>query len=213
MNGLDLSNRNVLLLGAGAGSIGEELLGQLLQAGANVVVTTSSASKPTFDRFKAIYQARCSSCTTLHVAPFNMASLTDVSKLVEWIYSKEGPGLDLDFIIPFAAISEAGREITSLDDHCEVAHRAMLTNTIRLVGAVCQQKAQRDVRTRPARLLLPLSPNHGLFGGDGLYSESKVGLEMLLHKWGSETWADYVQVVGATIGYVDACESLQQRRC
>ena len=29
--------------------------------------------------------------------------------------------------------------------------------------------------TRPAFCLLPCSPNHGVFGNDGLYAESKLG--------------------------------------
>jgi 3-oxoacyl-ACP reductase-like protein len=40
--------------------------------------------------------------------------------------------------------------------------------------------------TRPAHVILPLSPNHGIFGYDGLYAESKLGLEALVNKWKSE---------------------------
>ncbi len=50
-------------------------------------------------------------------------------------------------------------------------------------------------------MVLPLSPNHGQFGSDGLYSESKVGLEGLLTRWHSEGWSNYVTITGAIIGW------------
>jgi len=46
-----------------------------------------------------------------------------------------------------------------------------------------------------------MSPNHGVFGSDGLYAESKLGLESLFHKWHSESLGDYISVVGAVIGW------------
>merc|ERR1712118_228167 len=51
-------------------------------------------------------------------------------------------------------------------------------------------------------LFTPLSPNHGVFGYDGLYAESKLGLESLFHKWRSEHLQDYLSIVGVTIGWV-----------
>jgi len=77
----------------------------------------------------------------------------------------------------------------------------MLTNTIRLIGAVKNKKESRSIVTRPAHVLLPLSPNHGVFGFDGLYAESKLGLEALLNKWKSEGWSNYLSLAGAVIGW------------
>jgi len=51
--------------------------------------------------------------------------------LVDYIYSTDkdkGLAMDLDYILPFAAIPENGREIDGLDDRSELAHRVMLTN-------------------------------------------------------------------------------------
>ena len=53
--------------------------------------------------------------------------------LVDYIYTTLG--LDLDYIIPFAAVPENGREIDGLDDRSELAHRIMLVNLLRLLGA------------------------------------------------------------------------------
>ena len=60
-----------------------------------------------------------------------------MNALVEHIYNREtGLGWDLDFVIPFAAINEGGRDISNIDDTSELAHRAMLTNLVRLLGKI-----------------------------------------------------------------------------
>lgn len=135
------------------------------------------------------------------VVPFNQGSKQDVEALVDYIYSKDkGLGMDLDYILPFAALPENGREIDGLDDRSELAHRIMLTNLLRLLGAVKSKKAALKLTTRPTEVVLPLSPNHGLFGNDGLYSESKISLETLFNRWSSESWGEYLCIAGAVIG-------------
>lgn len=122
--------------------------------------------------------------------------------LVDYIYdTKKGLGWDLDYIVPFAAIPENGREIDNIDSRSELAHRIMLTNLLRILGAVKVQKANRGYETRPAQVVLPMSPNHGTFGSDGLYSESKLALETLFNRWFSESWSSYLTVCGAVIGW------------
>jgi 3-oxoacyl-(acyl-carrier-protein) synthase len=109
--------------------------------------------------------------------------------------------MDLDYILPFAALPENGREIDGIDDRSELAHRIMLTNVLRLLGAVKSKKAALKLTTRPTEVVLPLSPNHGLFGNDGLYSESKISLETLFNRWSSESWGEYLCIAGAIIGW------------
>lgn len=70
-----------------------------------------------------------------------------------------------------------------------------------MLGAVARAKRARGVVTRPATVVLPLSPNHGLMGGDGLYSESKRSLEALMSKWVLESWSDYLSLLGVVIGW------------
>ena len=77
----------------------------------------------------------------------------------------------------------------------------MLTNLLRLLGMVKTNKASRGFETRPAQVILPLSPNHGNFGNDGLYSESKLALEALFQRWHSESWGSYLTICGAIIGW------------
>ncbi|KAJ2678474.1 fatty acid synthase alpha subunit Lsd1 [Coemansia spiralis] len=204
-NGQTFENKNVLMTGCGKDSIGAEVLKGLLSGGAKVVVTTSRYNRETMLYYQNIYQQYGSRGSTLIVVPFNQGSLQDVKKLVEFIYDDaprtENLGWDLDYVIPFAAIPEQGREITDIDSRSELAHRIMLTNLLRLLGEIKTRKAQRGYETRPAQVILPLSPNHGLFGSDGLYSESKIALETLFNRWYSESWSAYLTITGTVIGW------------
>ncbi len=198
--GTTFKDKNALLTGVGKGSIGVEIVKGLLAGGAHVVITTSRYNRATVEYYQSIFHSCGSRGSALTVVPFNQGSKQDVEALVEYIYTTLG--LDLDFIVPFAGIPENGREIDSLDDKSELAHRIMLTNLLRIMGAVKTKKANRRFVTRPTQVILPLSPNHGLFGNDGLYSESKISLETLFQRWASESWGEYLCLAGAVIGYV-----------
>jgi fatty acid synthase subunit alpha len=204
IDGLSFGGKQILVTGAGKGSIGSEVVSVSLAAGAKVLVTTSSYSKETCDYYKDLYHKHGSRGSQLVIVPFNGGSAQDVRKLTQYIYDNEtngGLGWDLDHIIPFAAVGEAGRAIDSIDDKSELAHRVMLTNVVRLLGAIQIVKAQRRITTHPTHVLLPLSPNHGVFGQDGLYAESKIALEALLNKWWSEDWNEYLTLCGVVIGW------------
>ncbi|KAF4614083.1 hypothetical protein D9613_007929 [Agrocybe pediades] len=198
-SGTTFQGKNALLTGVGKGSIGVEVVKGLLSGGAHVVITTSSYSRKTVEYYQSIFQSFGSRGSALTVVPFNQASKQDVEALVDYIYATLG--LDLDYILPFAGIPENGREIDGLDDRSELAHRMMLVNLLRILGAVKNKKASRHFVTRPTQVILPLSPNHGLFGNDGLYSESKISLETLFQRWASESWGEYLCLAGAVIGW------------
>ncbi|KAK5070138.1 beta subunit of fatty acid synthetase [Lithohypha guttulata] len=201
-DGLTFQGKMVLMTGAGAGSIGAEVLQGLISGGAKVVVTTSRYSVEVTQYYQSMYARYGARGSQLVVVPFNQGSKQDVEALVDYIYdTKKGLGWDLDFIVPFAAIPENGREIDSIDSKSELAHRIMLTNVIRMLGAVKAHKVEHGFNTRPAQVIIPLSPNHGTFGNDGLYSESKLGLETLFNRWYSESWGDYLTICGAVIGW------------
>lgn len=204
VNGTTFKDKYVLITGAGKGSIGGEILQGLLQGGAKVIATTYSFNKDNLDYFQSQYAKYGAKGSTLIVAPFNQGSKNDVVALVDYIYDDEkngGLGWDLDAIIPFAAIPENGIELEDIDSKSEFAHRIMLTNIYRIMGCVKKQKSAKGIETRPAQVILPMSPNHGTFGGDGLYSESKLSLETLFNRWHSESWANQLTVCGAIIGW------------
>ncbi|KAI9851556.1 MAG: 3-oxoacyl-[acyl-carrier-protein] synthase [Thelocarpon superellum] len=201
-SGVSFQGKNALMTGAGAGSIGAEVLQGLISGGAKVIVTTSRFSREVTEYYQAMYARYGSRGAQLVVVPFNQGSKQDVEALVRYIFDpKKGLGWDLDYVIPFAAIPENGREIDSIDSKSELAHRIMLTNLLRLLGAIKAEKHERGFETRPAQVILPLSPNHGTFGNDGLYSESKLALETLFNRWHSESWSHYLTICGAVIGW------------
>ena len=200
--GLSFSGKTVLITGAGPQSIGAEIVKGLLSGGADVIVTTSRSVSDAAKFYNSLYKDSGARDSRLTLLPFNQGSKKDCEALISHIYSnKSGLGTDLDFIIPFAAITESGREIDALDSKSELAHRLMLTNLIRLLGFVKQQKQRHNFDTWPTSVVLPLSPNHGTFGGDGLYGESKIALESLMSRWYSESWSEYLTIAGAVIGW------------
>ncbi|KAI8318051.1 hypothetical protein GQ54DRAFT_323123 [Martensiomyces pterosporus] len=198
--GVSFARKTALVTGCGRGSIGAGILRGLLSGGARVVATTSSHSRTTTLFYEEMYRVHGARGSELIVVPFNQGSTADIKALVDYIYSSSGLGWDLDFVIPFAAISEVGYDFTQLNSRSELAHRIMLTNVLRLLGEIKDTKANCGYGTRPSVVILPLSPNHGTMGGDGLYGESKIGLETAFGRWKSESWADYLSVVGAVIG-------------
>ncbi|KAK7960616.1 hypothetical protein PG988_011830 [Apiospora saccharicola] len=203
-DGISFHEKAILITGAGRDSIGAEILSMCLAAGAKVIVTTSSYSKETCDYYQSLYRRHGARESQLVVAPFNGGSHQDTQNLIKYIYddeSKGGLGWDLDHVIPFAALGEAGRAVDGIDDKSELAHRVMLTNLVRLLGCIKSNKESRRIHTHPTHVVLPLSPNHGIFGQDGLYAESKIGLEALLNKWWSEDWNDYITLCGTVIGW------------
>jgi len=204
VNGVSFAGQVALVTGAGKGSISEELIKNLLEGGATVICTlrtsrSQAAMTQEFDRFRNIYEEFGAKQSKLILEPANCASAQDMASLVKHIY--EALELDIDYVIPFAAAPERGMDITSIGPMNESAHRMMLSNVLRLLGHVKVAKETRNIETRPAMVLLPMSPNHGEFGQDGLYAESKLGVEALLNKWGSEGWGDYLCLAGAVIGW------------
>jgi 3-oxoacyl-ACP reductase-like protein len=210
-DGVSFAGQTYLVVGAGRDSIAIEVVKNLLSGGATVVTTSLFGTRAEADFYQGIYQEYGAKGSRLITIPMNQGSLQDTDALVEYIYAptqyshdgknQGGLGLDLDGVLPFAALSENGRNISGIDSHSEYVHRLMLTNVIRLLGAVRNAKQERGIDTRPAHVILPMSPNHGLFGGDGLYAESKIGLEPLLNKWDSEGWSPYLSLAGAAMGW------------
>ena len=127
-----------------------------LTAGAKVVVTTSSYSSDVALYYQNLYVQHGGRGSQLIVVPFNGGSQRDIQNLVDYIYDPaSGLGWDPDHVIPFAAVGEAGRAIDNIDSKSEFAHRVMLTNLVRLLGAIKAQKKSRNIRTHPTQVLLP----------------------------------------------------------
>ncbi|KAJ2739712.1 fatty acid synthase alpha subunit Lsd1, partial [Coemansia sp. BCRC 34301] len=203
--GLSFAGKTALVTGCGRDSIGAEIVCGLLSGGAKAIVTTSSYSRKTTLFYEDMYRTHGSRGSELIVVPFNQGSTCDIKQLVDFIYSDSGAakglGWDLDYVIPFAAVSDIDSFATNLGSHSEFAQRVLLTNVLRLLGSIKGTKERLGYNTRPSLVVLPLSPNHGIFGGDGLYGECKAGLETAFNRWKSESWQDYLSIAGAVIGW------------
>ncbi|KAJ2825612.1 fatty acid synthase alpha subunit Lsd1, partial [Coemansia sp. 'formosensis'] len=203
--GLSFAGKTALVTGCGRGSIGADIVSSLLSGGAKVIVTTSSYSRKTTLFFEDMYRTHGACGSELIVVPFNQGSTGDIKQLVDYIYrdsgASKGLGWDLDYVIPFAAVSDIGSLATNLGSHSEFVQRVLLTNVMRLLGSIKDTKERLGYETRPSLVVLPLSPNHGTFGGDGLYGECKIGLETAFNRWRSESWQDYLSIAGAVIGW------------
>ena len=144
-SGTTFKDKNALLTGVGKGSIGVEILKGLLSGGARVVITTSRYSRATVEYYQGIFQRFGGKGSALTVVPFNQGSKQDVEALVDYVYTTLG--MDLDYIIPFAAVPENGREIDGLDDKSELAHRIMLVDLFCLLSTVGVKNANRQFIT------------------------------------------------------------------
>ncbi|KAJ2895859.1 fatty acid synthase alpha subunit Lsd1, partial [Coemansia aciculifera] len=204
-SGLSFAGKTALVTGCGRGSIGADIVCGLLSGGAKVIATTSSYSRKTTLFYEDMYRTHGARGSELIVVPFNQGSTGDVKKLVEYIYSDTGAakglGWDLDFVFPFAAMLDIGSFATNLGSHSELSQRILLTNVLRLLGSIKDTKERLGYNSRPTLVVLPLSANHGNFGGDGLYGECKAGLETAFNRWKSESWQDYLSIAGAVIGW------------
>ncbi|KAJ2807283.1 fatty acid synthase alpha subunit Lsd1, partial [Coemansia helicoidea] len=201
--GASYAGATALVTGCGRGSIGAEIVRALLMGGARVVATTSSYSRKTMLFFEDLYRRCGARGSELVVVPFNQGSAQDVAALAEFVLGTADGGLGwrLDYVFPFAAVSDIGSLVTNLGSRSELAQRAILTNVMRLLGAIKTAKERTRRTTRPSLVVLPLSPNHGTFGGDGLYGECKIALETTFNRWASEGWEGHLSIAGAVIGW------------
>ncbi|KAI6024835.1 hypothetical protein BKA83DRAFT_685883 [Pisolithus microcarpus] len=161
-SGTTFKDKNALLTGVGKGSIGVEILKGLLSGGAHVVITTSRYSRSTVEYYQDIYQRFGARGFSTH------CWLQAGCRGAQWARNRW-----------------SGRQIGT----CSPYYARQLTAYL---GCCQDQKASRQFVTRPTQVILPLSPNHGLFGNDGLYSESKISLETLFDRWNSESWGEYL---------------------
>ena len=79
--------------------------------------------------------------------------------------------------------------------------KVLLWAVQRLIGGLSHIGAERDIASR-LHVVLPGSPNRGMFGGDGAYGESKSALDAVVTRWNAESsWAQRVSLAHALIGW------------
>ncbi|MEU2039659.1 fatty acid synthase subunit beta domain-containing protein [Nocardia niwae] len=201
-----------VITGASKGSIAAAATGRLLSGGATVVVTTSSLNDERLAFYRKLYRDNARHGAALWVVPANMASYQDVDALIDWIGTEQvdsagGAKIKIKdamtptLLLPFAAPRVAG-DLADAGARAEMEMRVLLWSVERLIGGLSKLGAEYDVDAK-LHVVLPGSPNRGMFGGDGAYGESKAALDAVVAKWRAEkSWSARVTLVHALIGWV-----------
>ncbi len=200
-----------VVTGASKGSIAASVVGQLLNGGATVIATTSSLDDARLSFYKSLYRDSARFGAALWVVPANMASYSDIDALVSWVGNDQTENLGPQAIhvkdaqtptmlFPFAAPRVAG-DLSEAGSRSEMEMKVLLWAVERLVGGCAAIGSERDIASR-LHVVLPGSPNRGMFGGDGAYGESKSALDAVVTRWGAESsWAARVTLAHALIGW------------
>ncbi|WP_156746721.1 type I polyketide synthase [Mycobacterium sp. E2733] len=205
------SNEVAVVTGASKGSIAASVVARLLDGGATVIATTSKLDDERLAFYRGLYRDHARYGASLWVVAANMASYSDIDALVEWIGTEQTESLGPQSIhikdaqtptllFPFAAPRVAG-DLSEAGSRSEMEMKVLLWAVQRLIGGLSKIGAERDIASR-LHVVLPGSPNRGMFGGDGAYGEAKSALDALVSRWHAETsWAARVSLAHALIGW------------
>ncbi|MEB3051723.1 type I polyketide synthase [Mycolicibacter sp. MYC123] len=205
------SSEVAVVTGASKGSIAASVIGQLLEGGATVIATTSRLDDDRLAFYRNLYREHARYSAALWVVPANMASYADIDALVEWVGTEQSENLGPQSIhlkdaqtptllFPFAAPRVTG-DLSEVGARAEMEMKVLLWAVQRLIAGLSKIGAERDIASR-LHVVLPGSPNRGMFGGDGAYGEAKASLDALVSRWKAESsWASRVSLAHALIGW------------
>lgn len=201
-----------LVTGASPNSIAWSSVAHLLRGGATVVVVTTTDTPARIAAYRDLERRYAGPGAQLHVVRANLASFTDIDALIDWMVTpttesigpvtrEVKPALWPTLVLPFAA-APAGGELPDTREDAQLTLRLLLLGVQRLVGGLAERAAGAN-RGR-FTVILPMSPNHGTFGGDGAYGDAKAALETMNNKWHSEgsRWGSQTRLISAEIGWV-----------
>ena len=200
-----------VVTGASKGSIAASVVGRLLDGGATVIATTSRLDDERLAFYRSLYRDHARYGAALWVVAANMASYSDIDALVEWVGTEQTESLGPQSIhikdaqtptllFPFAAPRVAG-DLSEAGSRSEMEMKVLLWAVQRLIGGLSRIGAERDIASR-LHVVLPGSPNRGMFGGDGAYGEAKSALDAVVTRWQAESsWAQRVSLAHALIGW------------
>ncbi len=205
------SNEIAVVTGASKGSIAASVVARLLDGGATVIATTSKLDEERLAFYRELYRDHARYGAALWVVAANMASYSDIDALVEWVGTEQTESLGPQSIhikdaqtptllFPFAAPRVAG-DLSEAGSRSEMEMKVLLWAVQRLIGGLSKIGAERDIASR-LHVVLPGSPNRGMFGGDGAYGEAKSALDAVVSRWHAESsWAARVSLAHALIGW------------
>ena len=201
-----------VVTGAAPHSIAAAVVGELLAGGATVIMTSSRVNDARLAFAKELYRTHANMDAALWVVPANMASFRDVDALISWVGSEQTethgattevvkPALLPDLFVPFAAPRVSGT-LGSDPQGALAQERLLLWSVERAIHLLAGLGADTapDHRTH---VLLPGSPNRGIFGGDGAYGEAKAAFDAIATKWEHESgWPTRTTIAHPLIGWV-----------
>jgi fatty acid synthase len=205
------SGEIAVVTGASKGSIAASVVARLLDGGAIVIATTSKLDEERLAFYRTLYRDHARYGAALWVVAANMASYSDIDALVEWVGTEQTESLGPQSIhikdaqtptllFPFAAPRVVG-DLSEAGSRSEMEMKVLLWAVQRLIGGLSKIGAERDIASR-LHVVLPGSPNRGMFGGDGAYGEAKSALDALVSRWHAESsWASRVSLAHALIGW------------
>ncbi|HEU4362256.1 MAG TPA: beta-ketoacyl synthase N-terminal-like domain-containing protein, partial [Mycobacterium sp.] len=204
-------NEVAVVTGASKGSIAASVVARLLDGGATVIATTSKLDDERLAFYRGLYRDHARFGAALWVVAANMASYSDIDALVEWVGTEQTESLGPQSIhikdaqtptllFPFAAPRVVG-DLSEAGSRSEMEMKVLLWAVQRLIGGLSKIGAERDIASR-LHVVLPGSPNRGMFGGDGAYGEAKAALDAVVSRWHAEpSWAARVSLAHALIGW------------
>ena len=193
-------------------SIGGAVVGGLLAGGATVIATSSSISASRLAFAKELYRTHAAGGARLWLVPANLASYRDVDALVEWIGTEQTKSVGADVKVtkealvptlfyPFAAPRVSGT-LADAGPASENQLRLLLWSVERSIAGLCAIGSDTHADHR-LHVVLPGSPNRGIFGGDGAYAEAKASFDAIATRWAAEPiWGSRVSIAHPRIGWV-----------
>ncbi|KFF31185.1 type I polyketide synthase [Bifidobacterium bombi] len=193
-------------------SIAGSLVAGLLAGGATVVAVMHDLDQQSVQWAKKLYRQHAVAGAKLWIVPANLSSFRDVDALVSWVGSTQKkttgatttilkPAMEPTILLPFAAppmhgtMADSGRLFES-------QARLMLWSVERMIAGFSRIGEDTDVDHK-LHVVLPGSPNRGMFGGDGAYGEVKAAMDAIVNRAGSEhDWSDRVTFAHPLIGWV-----------
>ncbi|KFI63716.1 Fatty acid synthase [Bifidobacterium cuniculi] len=201
-----------VVTGVAPNSIAAQVVAGLLAGGATVIATSHSFKPSVKSWAQRTYREHARGGAQLWLVPANLSSYRDVDALVDWVGHEQRktsgatttvlkPAYEPSLFFPFAAPPVHG----SLADSgalFESQARLMLWGVERAIAGFAQIGADTDVQHK-LHVVLPGSPNRGVFGGDGAYGEVKAAFDAMVNRARAEhDWSDRVTFAHPKIGWV-----------
>ncbi|PJM78512.1 type I polyketide synthase [Bifidobacterium scaligerum] len=202
-----------IVTGVSPNSIAAQVVEGLLAGGATVVATSHSF-KPSIKAWGAqAYREHASGNAKLWLVPANLSSYRDVDALVDWVGHEQKktsgatttvlkPAYEPTLFFPFAAPPVHGT-LADAGDLFESQARLMLWGVERAIAGLSKIGADTNVQHK-LHVVLPGSPNRGVFGGDGAYGEVKSAFDAVVNRARAErdAWSSRVTFAHPKIGWV-----------